>query len=143
MSEANSICKIVIDSNIWVSFLIGKRLSRFLQYILDEHIVIITCKSQLLELSRVFEKPKVKKLIHPDRIRSFFNFLEEYTVSIPVTTITDLCRDPKDNYLLSLSIDARVHYLVTGDNDLLALRHINNTVIINFADFEMLMGQRS
>jgi putative PIN family toxin of toxin-antitoxin system len=142
MNTTSSICKIVIDTNIWISFLIGKRLSRFLQYILDERIVIITCKSQLLELSRVFEKPKIKKLIHPDRISSFFNFLEEYAVSIPVTTITDICRDPKDNYLLSLSIDANAHYLVTGDEDLLILQRVNNTDIINFAAFKMIMDKR-
>jgi putative PIN family toxin of toxin-antitoxin system len=142
MNTTSSICKIVVDTNVWISFLIGKRLSHFLQYILDERIVIITSKSQLLELSRVFEKPKIKKLIPPDRISSFFNFLEEYTVSIPVTTITDICRDPKDDYLLSLSIDANAHYLVTGDEDLLALQHINNTAIINFADFKMIMDKQ-
>jgi putative PIN family toxin of toxin-antitoxin system len=138
---ANSICKIVVDTNIWISFLIGKRLSRFLQYILDERIVIVTCKSQLLELSRVFKKPKIKKFIHPNHVSSFFHFLEEYAVIIPVTTITDLCRDPKDNYLLSLSIDANAQYLVTGDDDLLVLQRINDTVIINFADFEMIMDK--
>ena len=138
----SSICKIVIDTNIWISFLIGKRLSRFLQYILDERIVIITCKSQLLELSRVFEKPKIKKVIHPDRISSFLIFLEAYAVSIPITTITDICRDPKDNYLLSLSIDANAHYLVTGDDDLLVLHRISNTVILSFADFEMVMSKQ-
>jgi putative PIN family toxin of toxin-antitoxin system len=138
---ASSICKIIIDTNIWISILIGKRLSHFLQYILDERIVVVTCKAQLLEFARVFKKPKIKKLIDPDKVSSFFHFLEEYAMFVPVITVTDLCRDPKDNYLLSLSIDAKAHYLVTGDNDLLVLQRIRDTAIVNVADFEMIMDK--
>jgi predicted nucleic acid-binding protein len=56
------------------------------------------------------------------------------------TTVTNLCRDPKDNYLLSLSIDANAHYLISGDDDLLVLQQINDTSIVNFTDFDAIMG---
>lgn len=32
---------------------------------------------------------------------------------------TNLCRDPKDNFLLSIAKDGNANYLLTGDNDLL------------------------
>lgn len=37
------------------------------------------------------------------------------------TAITD-CRDTKDNFLLSLVVDSKSDYLVTGDSDLLTLK---------------------
>ena len=47
-----------------------------------------------------------------------------------IKTINPLCRDPKDGYLLALSIQSDAHYLVTGDLDLLDIQKINNTNII-------------
>ena len=136
----NNIYKIVIDTNIWISFLIGKKLQRLLHYILDERIIIVTCNTQIRELARVLEKPQIKKFVHDTQIASFFSFLEEQTHIIPITTVTNLCRDPKDNYLLSLSIDADAHYLISGDNDLLVLQQIKDTSIVTFADFDAVMS---
>jgi predicted nucleic acid-binding protein len=47
-----------------------------------------------------------------------------------------LCRDEKDNYLLTLAIDSEADFLITGDNDLLELVKLNNTVILKFTEFE-------
>ena len=44
-------------------------------------------------------------------------------------------RDVKDNYLLSLSLDGRADYLLTGDLDLLVLRKTGSTQIMTLADF--------
>jgi len=55
---------------------------------------------------------------------------------INVFSKVDICRDAKDNYLLSLAIDAKIDFLITGDKDLLSLQQIETTKIINFKDFE-------
>jgi putative PIN family toxin of toxin-antitoxin system len=127
---------------VWISFLIGKRMYRLSQYILNERIVIISCNAQIRELLRVVEKPSIKKLVLPYQIDAFFKFLGKHAVIIPVTTNVKLCRDPKDDYLLSLAIDAKAHYLITGDNDLLVLQHVNSTSIFNFIDFEKIMNTK-
>jgi putative PIN family toxin of toxin-antitoxin system len=103
MIVANKTHRIVIDTNVWISFLIGKHLQRLLNYIFNEQIIIITCKEQLVELSETVQKPKLIKFFNPNQIAMFFSFLEEYAIVVPVTTVTDQCRDPKDNYLLSLN----------------------------------------
>jgi uncharacterized protein len=36
--------KVIFDTNVWISFLIGKRLYKIKQYILDGRIQIITCE---------------------------------------------------------------------------------------------------
>ncbi|GHT13115.1 PIN domain-containing protein [Bacteroidia bacterium] len=136
----NNICRVIIDTNVWISFLIGKRLQRLLHYVLDERVVIVTCNAQIRELTRVLKKPKIKKLVQDSQVSSFFTFLTEQAQVTPITTIINLCRDPKDNYLLSLSIDANANYLISGDDDLLVLQQINGTSIINFTDFDVIMS---
>ena len=40
---------------------------------------------------------------------------------IVVTSMVELCKDPKDNFLLSLCKDGNATHLITGDKDLLDL----------------------
>jgi len=47
----------------------------------------------------------------------------------------DACRDFKDNFLLSLAVDGKADYLLTGDNDLLALNPFKDTLIVTFSAF--------
>ena len=47
----------------------------------------------------------------------------------------ELCRDPKDDFLLSLAMDSKADYLITGDNDLLGLKTIGKTKIITITDY--------
>ena len=131
--------KVVIDSNIWVSFLIGKNLRHLIQYIRNEQITIVTCEEQLRELTNAFQKPKLQKYFQPNKITTFLSFLQGVSLNVPITAITPLCRDPKDDYLLALSIASEAHYLITGDIDLLEIQRINNTLIIKYVDFEAMM----
>ena len=57
-------------------------------------------------------------------------------MNVALKTKVELCRDLKDNYLISLAIDSIADLLITGDNDLLVLNKIENTRIIRFSDFE-------
>ena len=131
--------KVVVDSNIWVSFLIGKNLHNLVQHIRNEQITIITCEEQLQELSVAFRKPKLQKYFQPNQIAAFFSFLKGVSLIVPITAIVPLCRDPKDDYLLALSITSKANFLVTGDTDLLDMQQINNTIIIKYTDFEKVM----
>jgi hypothetical protein len=47
----------------------------------------------------------------------------------------ELCRDPKDDFLLSLAIESNANYLITGDNDLLDIKVIHKTKIITMANY--------
>ena len=133
--------RVVIDSNIWVSFMIGKNLRNLVQYIRNEQITIITCEKQLQELSDAFQKPKLQRYFQPNQIATFFSFLKGISQIVMIKTITPLCRDPKDDYLLALSIASEAHFLVTGDADLLEIQHINNTAIIKYIDFEKVINK--
>jgi len=136
MKKANKSFKVIIDTNIWISFLIGKNLIGLQGYIDSQKILIVTCTEQIQELTEVFKKPKIKKYFTPKQIGEFFDLLDESSVNVVIKTQIDLCRDLKDNYLLSLAIDSNADFLITGDNDLLILSSIEKTKIIKFIDFD-------
>ena len=138
MSKENIRFNIIIDSNIWISFLIGKSLAGLQNYLSKDSIRIITCMEQLLELSEVFKRPKFSRYISRNQVHEFFELLEDVSEIITLTAKSDLCRDKKDNYLLSLALDSKADYLITGDNDLLSIEKINSTSIISYTEFSNL-----
>lgn len=135
MKKANKFYRIIIDSNIWISFLIGKKLIGLQNHIDTQNIKIITCNEQIVELSEVFKKPKIKKYFKKEQVSEFFELLIQSSEIVNLSTISNICRDPKDNYLVSLSIDSNANYLITGDKDLLILNKINETIVLNYNDF--------
>jgi uncharacterized protein len=139
MKKGNKSYKIIVDSNIWVSFLIGKNLKGLQNQIDSQFIKIITCNEQLYELSEVFKKPKIKKYFSQEQVIEFFELLDESSENFHIKTKTNICRDPKDNYLVSLAIDSRADYLITGDKDLLELEKIGETTILKFSDFNKII----
>jgi predicted nucleic acid-binding protein len=52
--------------------------------------------------------------------------------------LIQICRDPKDNYLVPLAIDSKADFLITGDKDLLELNKIGKTIVLNYNDFDSL-----
>jgi len=139
MKKANKSFKVIVDTNIWISFLIGKNLKGLQEYIDSQSIIIVTCNEQIQELTEVFKKEKIKKYFTFEQIGDFFELLDESSVNVVIKTKTDLCRDLKDNYLLSLAIDSNADFLISGDNDLLVLNKVESTKIIKFIDFEIII----
>ena len=62
------------------------------------------------------------------KIRTRANFIE-------VTSEINACRDPKDNFLLSLSVDGNATHLLTGDKDLLILKKLGKTKILTITEY--------
>ncbi|MEI6141179.1 MAG: putative toxin-antitoxin system toxin component, PIN family [Mariniphaga sp.] len=131
--------KIIVDTNIWISFLIGKDLKGLQNHIDSDNIVIITCEEQIRELSEVFKKPKLKKYFTKEQVHEFFELLDESSEMFSIKTKANLCRDPKDNYLVSLAFDSQADYLITGDKDLLELNTISKTIVLNYSDYDQIV----
>ena len=53
------------------------------------------------------------------------------------------CRDPKDNFLLDLCVSGNADYLITGDDDLLALNPFRGVEIINYRNFREILQKLS
>ncbi|MDX1938937.1 MAG: putative toxin-antitoxin system toxin component, PIN family [Saprospiraceae bacterium] len=105
--------KIVIDTNLWVSFILNQLKSPLRQLMDDENIEIITSQTLSDELFEVLNRPKFKNKIKPEIILTFQEYYQLFTLLIEVTSEISACRDPKDNYLLVLAKDAAADYLLT------------------------------
>ena len=87
------------------------------------------------EFLDVSKRPKLRRFFSASDIESILETIEEYAEFINVETKIETCRDPKDNFLLSLSVDGNADYLLTGDKDLLDLKKFGVTTIITISDF--------
>jgi putative PIN family toxin of toxin-antitoxin system len=128
--------KAVIDTNIWISFLIGKLLAGLDDYFLDGLLEVVISDEQLEEITTVLRRPKFRKHFSSDDIEEFLSLLYKSTRIVTVHhTIRD-CRDEKDNFILETAIRGRADYIVTGDKDLLVLNPYRGKKIIGFREFE-------
>jgi len=90
---------VVIDTNIWISFLIGKKLAPLKDLVLNKKIVVLTSEEQIKEIIRVVERSKFYKYFSEDDINELIILLEYYCNNINIENIINDCRDSKDNFL--------------------------------------------
>src|SRR5476651_1010191 len=127
--------KVVIDTNIWVSFLLQSNFRQIDSKIISGEILLLFSPELLEELLDVIHRPRLKKHFSENIIDRLLNLLNNHADFVTVSSNLKLCRDPKDDFLLSLAHDAKADYLITGDDDLLIIGKINDTEIITIRQF--------
>lgn len=131
--------KVVIDTNIWVSYLLGSLLQRIDEKILSREIKIVVSDEMLKELSELVSRPKFKSLFTTKRMKELFALLDSYGVVVLPSQKVSSCRDKKDNFLLEAALEGKADYLVTGDKDILVLNPFHSTKILPPKDFEKIL----
>jgi uncharacterized protein len=127
--------RVVIDTNIWISFLISKNFKGLDSLITSGQITLLFSTELIEEFFEVANRPKFKSYFKKRDLESLLAQLENIGELISVTTKTNTCRDSKDNFLLSLSKDGKADFLLTGDEDLLELKNFGSTRIIRWSEF--------
>lgn len=128
--------KIIIDTNIWISFLIGKKLNGLENLLDNDEFLVITSEEQINEFLEVISKPKLYKYFSKSQALEFLKLIEDKSIIAEYKGDVKLCRDIKDNFLLNMAVNSVADYLITGDSDLLVIGKIENTQIIKFTEFE-------
>lgn len=126
--------KVIIDTNLWISFLISKKLSPIDQLIANATIEIIYSQELFDELVTVLQRPKFNGYFNFQTSLALVSLFDNYFTLIPVKSQVDTCRDKKDNFLLALAKDANADFL-TGDKDLLVLNPFGHTKIVSMSEF--------
>jgi uncharacterized protein len=127
--------RVIIDTNLWLSFLISKDNSS-IDTIFSEDLITLLYSHELIdEFISVARKPKFRKYFTPRDLQSLLLSMSRRAIFIEVTTFTNICRDPKDNFLLSLSRDGNATHLLTGDKDLLELKKFGKTKIQTIREY--------
>jgi putative PIN family toxin of toxin-antitoxin system len=131
--------KIIIDTNIWINFLITKDLSFLDKFIDNGKLKLIFSNELYSEFLEVTERPKFKKYFHKSDIQRLTHIIDKFGILIEVTSQIEKCRDIKDDFLLNLAIDSNADFLVTGDLDLLEIKQISNTKILKIKELEKIL----
>jgi len=128
--------RVVLDTNLWISYLISNQLSKLDELIEKDALVVLFSTELLEEFIEVAGRPKFRKYFSIADLEELLDLFDAYGEIVDVSSISESCRDPKDNFLLALAQDGRADYLLTGDADLLELRSYGAAQIIKYSDFE-------
>jgi putative PIN family toxin of toxin-antitoxin system len=128
--------KIILDTNVWISFLIGKELQDLKDLIVSEKVKVITTDQLINEIRHVTLRDKLKKYFNQDKVTDLISLLDILADKVKIKKIDKICRDPKDDFLLALSKESRANYLITGDKDLLDIKIYGRTKIVTVKQFK-------
>ena len=129
--------KIILDCNIWISFLIGHQ-AQFVQQILtDTRIDVYVCDELLEEIHNVSSRDKIRTRVSNEELDDFFRIIYAFCrmANIEPKAQSEI-RDPKDLYLLSLAESIEADYIISGDADLIELKQHKTTKMMSLADFK-------
>jgi putative PIN family toxin of toxin-antitoxin system len=127
--------RIILDTNLWISFLITKDFSKLDEIIFSKKSILIFSQELLEEFLEVVKRPKFRRYFTQSDIEELLETIDEYGEFIIVKSKIEICRDAKDNFLLSLAVDGKADFLLTGDQDLLMIEKIGKTNIITISSF--------
>jgi putative PIN family toxin of toxin-antitoxin system len=69
--------------------------------------------------------------VEPDRYLSLVQAICDSAELVEPTGTAPPCRDEKDRKYLHCAVEAAVDYLVTADDDMLSLQHVDGTPIVD------------
>ena len=127
--------RVIIDTNFWINFLLTKDFSKFDSIIADNEITLLFSEELVNEIVEVTQRIKFRKYFKLDEVESLMLMIKTRAIFVDVTSQINKCRDPKDNFLLSLSMDGNATHLLTGDKDLLILKRSGQTKIIKITEY--------
>jgi len=131
---------IIIDTNLWISFAISKRLAAMLSLLTNPALEIYVCDELLTEFARISKKAKIRKYITEDDVQGTYKLIERYCRHAQIRRkASSSVRDKKDLYLLSFAETISADFIITGDKDLLVLQCHAQTRIVTYTEFANLM----
>lgn len=127
--------KLIIDTNLWISFIISKKQHLIDPLLYSEEARLLFSKELIAEINQTITKPKLKRYFSTNALEEMLLAFDPFIDFIEVKSIVTICRDAKDNFLLALAKDGEADYLLTGDKDLLDLRKFGMTKIHTISEF--------
>ena len=133
--------KVIIDTNIWISFLIGHQTQLVRRMLTDLRFDVYVCSRLIEEIRDVASRDKIRKYVSEADLDNLLAIINAYCqfATIEAEVAPTAIRDPKDLYLLALADTIGADYIVSGDADLTDLGQYNQARIMKLADFKAMM----
>ena len=133
--------KVLFDTNLWISFMIGKHLSSLADVLNRQDVEVYVSEQLLDEIRTVISRPKFDKLISKETRYYFFEMVYDVCQVTNITVQADSpIRDIKDLYLLSIAESVPVEFIVSGDKDLTDLGSHADIPILKYNDFVAMLS---
>ncbi|HWZ16083.1 MAG TPA: putative toxin-antitoxin system toxin component, PIN family [Mucilaginibacter sp.] len=127
--------KVIIDTNLWISFLLTNDLSILDTLISGNKIALVFSQELIDEFVEVSQRNKFRKYFALDDVENLLIKIRSQALLITVKSKVEVCRDGKDDFLLALAIDGKATHLITGDKDLLVLKKYGDTKILTINEY--------
>ena len=130
--------RIVIDTNIIASALLGGRVTEQFAILIDNtrQLDIVYDDQLMAEIRNLAHIPYFQqKGIQLIDIEKFLVIYQSIAIKVVVTAQVRMGRDRKDHFLLSLCRDAHAQFLISGDYDLLTIGAYGSAKIVTLSEF--------
>jgi putative PIN family toxin of toxin-antitoxin system len=126
---------VVIDASVWVSYLITSSFAALADMVIERRCDLVYSDESIEELRETLEKPRLVKRIPTSISKEFLQGLTLAGERVVINSKVQACRDPKDDHVLALAVDAKADFIITGDKDLLVLKNFRGSAILPPAEF--------
>ncbi len=131
--------RIVVDTNVLVSALIGHGKPRQLLVELLERHEVVTSRQMLAELADVLSREKFVE-VDKSHVNTFLSALASKAILVTIRHHFDtISEDPDDDIVLSTAYDGKATYIVSGDRHLLDLRKFRGVEIVGVKEMFQLL----
>ena len=129
--------RIILDTNVWISFLIGHQLQTVRSIVTDMRFEVFVCPQLTKEIVDVAGRDKIRRYIQDGDVEDLMRIIRAFCHAVDIKNeATSVIRDRNDLYLLSLAETVDAVYIVSGDADLTVLQQHKNTRIITLSEFK-------
>ncbi|MBZ0272537.1 putative toxin-antitoxin system toxin component, PIN family [bacterium] len=118
----------------------------FETFVKNENFRLLVSQALATEVERTFARKKFRQQFEsPFRLDAWLAAIRLDTELVPDTgRIQGVCKDPKDDFILSAAVEGKADYIVTGDADLLKLDPFEGVRIVTPRAFlDVLENRRS
>lgn len=125
--------KIVLDTNILIAAFISHGVcSELFEHCICLHEIVVS-KFILTEFSEnLLTKFKFSKY----EVNKAVQLLQGHLIIVtPEKLVENVCRDPKDNFILATAIKGKCQCIISGDDDLLVLKQYKGIDIVSPQNF--------
>lgn len=135
----------VIDTNVLLSALLWRGAPHvLLEQVRAGALILISSPVLLAELEFVIGRAKFDVILtrsNTSRERALTEVRQLAEVVEPPPLAVPVCRDPDDDAVLALALAARADCIVSGDGDLLTLKHYQDIPILDPAQAVRRIGR--
>lgn len=123
--------RLVCDTNIIISALLfeGSKPAKAFDIGIN-HGAILFSSSTFTELEEVLSRNKFDQYISREERKQFLTSFILDSTPVEINEAISECRDPKDNKFLELAVCGKADFIISGDEDLLALNPFRNIQIL-------------